>query len=217
MPGTIFNPTASSASDGTTNANNLFGKAGEDIVAELHGKYYTQAYRGVMFGATQIAATAPAIFTATAVTGFVLWNPQGSGRNIIPVRHTYGIVTAASAQVMLGYGLVQNAGSAVATAAPFSALTALSSALINGGLLNGTGQTATIAKVGTGATLTNAPTQFVPAFGWSTNAITAAQSGFIDDFDGRLILQPGSALIVSSSVANTGTGLSGFFWYEAPL
>ena len=218
MSGTILNPTTASGYDGSTNANNLFGKAGEDIVAELHGKYYTQSYRGSMFYATTVAATAPAIYTATAVTGLSIWNPASSGKNIVLAKATVAKVTAASAAVMLGFALIQNAGSGVATGGPISATTALSTALRGGGLLNNSGQNASIALVSTASTVV-APTQFIPMLGMTTDVITTSAEGtsFVFDFEGSLILQPGSYIAFASNVANTGTNQYGLYWYEAPL
>jgi len=58
-------PSTSLADNSTPDA--LAGKAGEAIVAELHGKYYTQTYRGNVFvGTTAIGGITPATSAATA-------------------------------------------------------------------------------------------------------------------------------------------------------
>ena len=46
--GLVGAPSNVSAADGT-NAQILQGKAGEQVVTELHGKWYTSAYRGRVF------------------------------------------------------------------------------------------------------------------------------------------------------------------------
>lgn len=216
MAGTITNPTTIDTPDNQTFVNNVFGRAGEQISADLHGRYYTQTYRGEMFYATTVAATAPALYTATGVTSMGIWNPANSGKNLVISRMVLGPVTAASAACMVGYAIVTNAGSAVATAAPISSFTALSSSLRGSGLV-GTPSTS-VALVCTGATVI-APTQFIPAFGWTTDVITTSSEGnaFIDETEGKIIVPPGTAIFVASSVANTGTANYGLWWYEAPL
>jgi hypothetical protein len=216
MAGTVVNPTQISQGINATNIQDSLGKSGELIDANLHGKYYEQTYNGTMFYATTIAATAPAIFTATAVTSLSIWNPTGSGKNIVLAKAIVSKVTAASAAVQLGFALIQNAGSGIATGGPISATTPLSTALRGGGLLNGASQNSSIALVSTASTVT-APTQFVPLFGMTTDVITTSAEGtsFVYDPEGSLILQPGSFIAFASNVANTGTCQFGLYWYES--
>lgn len=215
MVGTVVNPSQVSQALNSSNLNDSLGKSGEQFVADLHGKYYSQTYNGTMFYATTIAATATPVYTATAVTGLSIWNPTGSGKNIIITRAIVGPVTAASAAVLLGFALIQNAGSGVATGGPISATTALSSALRGGGLLNNSGQNSSIALVSTGSTVV-APTQFIPLFGQTTDVITTSSEGtaFVYDPEGSLILQPGSYIAFASSATNTGTNNYALYWYE---
>lgn len=220
MTGTVVNPTTISQFDGSSNVQDALGKAGETMVAELHGKYYTQSYRGSMFWATQVATTAPAIYTATAVTSFGLWNPTGSGKNCVLSKIIY-VPTVAGASVVntLGLAVTQNTGSALGTAAPLSAITAITATRGNS-LLNGQGALTSVATCVSAATLTTAPSLFVPiGLSYPTNAITAMTGGnaWIFDCDGLLIVQPGTFVSISSNAAETGTGVGGMFWYEAPL
>ncbi len=219
MAGTVYNPTTISQSDGSSNINDTLGKAGELLDANLHGKYYTQAYRGAMFYAGTVAPTAPAIYTATAITSLSLWNPASSGKNIVVTRVQYAPATASSAVGVLGFTLIQNAGSGVATGGPISATTPLSTALRGGGLLNNSGQNSSIALVSTASTVV-APTQFIPGFfDYPTNTILTGGEGNAWNFDpeGSLILQPGSFIAFACNVAQTGTGNMAYWWYEAPL
>lgn len=213
MAGTVINPTQVSQAIGSANVADSLGKSGELAVAEIHGKYYTQTYNGTMFYATTTTATAPAVFTATAVTSLSIWNPSGSGKNIVIAKAILSKVTAASAAVQMGFALIQNAGSGIGT--PVSATTPLSASLRGGGLLNGAGQNASVALVSTASTVA-APTQFVPLFGMTTDVITTSSEGtaFVYDPDGSLILQPGAFIAFASSAANTGTCNYGLYWYE---
>lgn len=213
MAGTVINPTQVSQAINSANINDSLGKSGEIIDANLHGKYYTQTYNGTMFYATTVAATAPAIYSATGVTSLSIWNPSGSGKNIILAKAIVSKVTAASAAVQLGFALIQNAGSGIGT--PVSATTPLSASLRGGGLLNGAGQNSSVALVSTASTVA-APTQFVPLFGMTTDVITTSGEGtsFVYDPEGSLILQPGAYIAFASNVANTGTCQYGLYWYE---
>ncbi len=95
-------PSASSLPDGQP-ADALGGKAGEGIVTELHGKYYTQCYRGNVFvGTTAIGGVVPPVFSATAQT-YMIWNPLGSGKNIVPINLTLGYVSGTALGCNLGY------------------------------------------------------------------------------------------------------------------
>jgi hypothetical protein len=218
MSGTVLNPTSISQYDGSSNILDTLGKAGEALVAELHGKYYTQSYRGSLFYATQVSATAPAVYTATAVTSFGLWNPAGSGKNLVLAKIIYAPVTASSAAVMLGLAITQNAGSALGTAAPLSATTPIT-ATRGSGLLNSVGNLTSVATAVSAATLTTAPTLFAPLLSYTTDVITTSSEGnaFVFDPEGMIIVQPGTFISLSSSAANTGTGIGGMWWYEAPL
>lgn len=220
MTGTVLNPTSVNQFDGSSNVQDTLGKAGEQMIADLHGKYYTQSYRGTMFWATQVATTAPAIYTATAVTSFGLWNPAGSGKNCVLAKVLY-VPTVAGATVVnsLGLAVTQNAGSALGTAAPLSATTPITATRGNS-LLNSIGAVSSVATCVSAATLTSAPSLFVPlGLCYPTNAITAMTggNGWIFDCDGLLIVQPGTFVSISSNAAETGTGIGGMYWYESPL
>lgn len=218
MTGTVLNPTSVSQFDGSSNVQDTLGKAGEVMVAELHGKYYTQAYRGALFYATQVSATAPAIYTATAVTSFGLWNPAGSSKNLVLAKIIFAPVTASSAAVMLGLAITQNAGAALGTAAPLSATTPITATRGNG-LLNSINSLQSVATAVSAATLTTAPSLFAPLLSFTTDIITTSSEGnaFVYDPEGAIIVQPGTFISLSSSAANTGTGIGGMWWYEAPL
>src|ERR1700730_7015850 len=101
----------------------LAGKAGEGIVSELHGKYYTKAYRGNVFiYATAPAGVAPPAYNATAQT-FGIWNPAGSGKNISIIKLCIGLVTVGVVTDHFCWSFVTNAGSQIATGATISAAT----------------------------------------------------------------------------------------------
>jgi hypothetical protein len=105
----VNNIPATSLPDGQP-ADQLGGKAGEAIIAELHGKYYTQTYRGNVFvGSTAIGGVVPPAFNATAQV-YMIWNPQGSGKNLVPINITLGYISGTSLAGNLGYSYLTGMG-----------------------------------------------------------------------------------------------------------
>jgi hypothetical protein len=202
-----------SASDGQVYSA-LGGKATETIVAELHGKYYTQTYRGYLFhGINAAAAAIPA--NGTALTGFVLWNPSGNIKNLVPVRMTAGWSATTEAPGNIQLAFLAGAGATIATAAPVSAFTA---ATPQNGLLGG--GNATTAKFGTAATLTTAGT-VLTGTGWShlttTGTATFGSFQYTYEYDGSLIIPPGVLVYPVASTATASTYNITIVWYEAPF
>ena len=114
-----------------------------------------------------------------------------------------------------------NAGAGVATAAPLSAFTAIT-ATRGPAVINSTGQGSSICLLGGGATFTSAPL-FMRGNGMSvgTAAITvpAQQPVMREDFDGTIIIPPGTVFIIGTTVAASGqtaTAVSAL-WEETPL
>lgn len=218
----IVNPPSNiSAADGT-NLPILQGKAGEQMVSELHGKYYNQAYRGnVYWGSTALAGVTLPILSSTSPT-FVLWNLQGSGKNLSLIRCQITPTTAMTTASGYGYAFVPNAGAAIGTAAPFSAFTQIT-ATRGPCLVPATaGQGNSAALLASAATLTTAATQFRSnGMSSGTGAITvpASQPVLSEDFDGTLILPPGTAMIVGTTIVTSGQTATGvtLIWEEVPI
>src|SRR6266566_7865569 len=83
--------------DGSKNDIRL-GRLGELIVTELHGKYYEQAFRGNVFANAAASATFLAA-TGTAITPCSLFNPVGSGKNLVLIRTVLAITTLSGTQI----------------------------------------------------------------------------------------------------------------------
>lgn len=219
MYGAVGAPSTTSAAD-STNLPVLQGKQSELIVNELHGKYYTSAYRSNVFWAsaavTGIITTA---FSNGTYVGLLLWNPQGSGKNLVPIRATQGRILAATTVCAFGHSYLLNAGSGVATAAPISAFTAITATrgpANNPGL---TGQGSSVALVGGGATFTTA-LAWGRANGFAAGTETTAivEQAYVEDFDGNLIIPPGTLMAVfAASAAQGGTWVPSVLWEEIPV
>ena len=223
--GLVGSPSNVSAPDGS-NLPALQGKQGEQIVNELHGKYYTQAYRGnTFFAATAVGGLAFSIYSNTTFVGMVLFNPAGSGKNVVPIRTIISapLVTAATAGSQFGYAFLAGCGSAPATGSPIAALTT-STPIRGQGNNPGVGgagiQGPSVVLAGLGATLTSALT-------WGGNAaltwyagVTNANivnGGLIENFDGELIIPPGSAMFLTTSILAGSSAAAKMVWEEVPV
>jgi hypothetical protein len=197
---TVANPGAASIADSTATAQ-LGGKQGDALVSELHGKYYTASYRGRLFiGQTTTAGTVIPIITTTTAT-FALYNPLGSGVNVELISCDIAATTVTAVVSAIGLGVVTGL-----TLAPTS-LTALTPVPIPIGA-GGVPQ----AKLYAQAVLAAATTSFIPMFGVSV--VTGVLPLLHYDFDGRVILAPGSLVFLAGTAAQGQATVNRFDWAE---
>lgn len=202
-----------------TGVPQIGGKAGEGIVTELHGKYYTQMYNNKLYvGSTAATGVTVPIFSNTAqVCG--LWNPVGSPVNLVLVACVIGYVSGTAAPSNFGYGYVANAPASLATGANITAFTTTTN--VSTGMLTATNAPTNFGRfTGSAATVT-APT-WLRGMGVSqltTTAATTSSPAFTmrEDFDGTLGIGPGAALFVCGNAAPTTVATISIVWYEAPL
>lgn len=201
---TLVNPPASpSASDGT-NQPILGGKSGEQIFTELHGKFYTSTYRGRTFlGATAAAGTTIPISSTTAPT-FTLFNPLGSGVNVELVAADIGITNATTVVSPILLGIISGL---LLAPTGLTALTPINALVGNGAVPQ--------AKLYSAATLAAAATFFYPLF--SVSAASGAFPLLHYDFDGKIILAPGSLCFLAGTAAQTSATSNGVTWSEYPV
>lgn len=206
-------PSQSLADNSTPDA--LAGKAGEQVITELHGKYYTQAYRGNVFvGSTAIGGVALTTSVTTAQV-FMVWNPSGSGKNIVPINTTIGYVSGTGVAANLGYSYLTGMGSGLG-AGGCSAYTA--GTPVNANLGSGN---VSIARFAPATATVLAPT-YLRSMGVSQLALTAAtttagQWVSRDDFDGSVIIGPGSAIFVIGVASITSLFTISMVWEEIPV
>ena len=195
----------SSIADGS-NPVQLFGKAGDAVVSELHGKYYTAAYRGKLFSANVSAVTVPQV-ASNLVSVFTLWNPPGSGVVMEIVETTVGQVLATTVVDTVGWYFSTAVLSAAGT---FTTAGTVQNKLVGG--FAGAG------KFYSAYTHSGTPVliDIIGDFG----AVTAtATQGPTKLHDGKLILPPGIAMSVAmSTAAGTASGLAiQADWAEFPI
>jgi hypothetical protein len=217
ISGIVNAPSIVSNADGTQPIA-LMGKQAELLVAELHGKYYTQAYRGQSFlGVTANAGVAIPAYNTTAQT-FGIWNKAGNTRNAALQVLDAGI-DAVGTGVVSNFALSQSAsaGSALATGG-ISAFTAGTATTIFGGNIG-------IAPANTVSFTPSAATTLASTFlmslnysYFSTALLSSPQVGLHYDFDEGVIVPPNWAVWVGgATVSNGGTWNLGLRWSEPPL
>ena len=219
--GQVGAPGNTSAPDGQ-NLPVLQGRQGETIVSPLHGKYYTQTYRGNTYWASNaIGGTSLTLVTATTFVGLVVWNPVGSNRLCVPIAMTATQTAAAGTATGYGYGIVSPAGSGVGALGPITAFT--TSVQRGTGLLTPTGtiQPPSATIVADTATIGAGFIKFMRGMGGSsgTAASTVPMLNPIlrEDFDGSIIIPPNNALTIGLTVTSTITTCLSVTWEEVPL
>lgn len=172
------------------------------------------------------AVTIP-IYSGTTPT-FGLWNPAGSGVDVLLLQLNLGIAAVGSAVFsQLGFAAIFNTGSAAATGSPLATFTRLSSgtfpSLIGdaGGATNNS--TALFSCASSGTTLTNAATLIPYNLGATNNSGTAvttsAPAGLQTStfpINGMIGLAPGTFISLVGSAAPVSTYYASLVWAEVP-
>ena len=212
LQGLVAAPSNVSVNDGLSPVA-LQGKQAELIVAELHGKYYTQAYRNNLFnGSTAIAGvTLPAYNTTTQVFG--LWNPAGNTKNAVLVSLDIGLVSGAD--ILSNWTLSQslNAGSALAT----GGISAFTAGTPQGGNIGVSGGNSVRFTPSAATTLAST---FLMTLGLSFNTTTTTTNYAVSlhyDFDGKVIVPPNSAVWATNNAASGSVADLSLFWEEVPV
>ena len=170
-------------------------------MANVSGQYYTDSVLGnVYIGTTAVAGVKPPAYNATAHT-FVVWNPLGSGKSLVPIRLSVGFVdtTGAAGNVVLSYQ--SGVGSQAATGSPITAATfgtPLNARLASGvnSVMKFCPATCTFAAA-TSLLMTTGISQLVTTATDATNGQWTSQY----DFQGQLIVPPGTAICVAGNIA----------------
>lgn len=189
------------------------GNQGEIIVSDMNGMFYEQTMRGNGFVySTSTAASVVALGTAAAPN---IWNPSGSGRNLVIHKICFGAAAVGTPVVSnIQYGILSNAGSQVGTAAPVVSLTAVAG--VN--LLLGSGIASAMRFAPATISLTAAPTYFATSGCW-TGSAAAPTTGmnFFDDVNGRIIVPPGNLFQIGASTATSTTFVISIYALELPI
>jgi hypothetical protein len=180
-------------------------RSGEIGVADVHAKYQEAVVRGNVFigadlGGTPVTTQAGLSATTPALT---LYNPVGSGKNLVLLSTTVDITSAPAAAcgIMLAYNL------ASAAAPTMTTLATVTNALLGNTSLG----VASCARV---STLAAAPLA-IRNIGGTTGAAAIGGVQLIDHIDGEIVVGPGVA--VSIQATSAAAIIASMTWEEVPI
>jgi len=184
------------------------------------GKYFPEAAAGRVFiGSTIAAGKALALSTATSVTGACLWNTSTT-HNAVLLRATAGFT---SGTIALGeYGLAGDVelGFAEGSGAPMAAFTegVFGTDFKNALMGKGFGSQMKFSPGATATTLTTASEALLWFGSYHSSATATSNAGATNfDFDGQVIVTPGSAVWFCGSLAQTALITTSLVWAEIPI
>lgn len=183
-----------------------FGRQGEQLASELHGRYYEQTYRRNMFWVASQAVATTTVGLATTYTGLCIANPTTSSVNLVLNYATMMQSVVQSVQIE-AYAIAT--GFNATTAVTLTVAATVQSALIGSGVVSQ-------AKAATSATLPTAPlyNMFITQ---TASATTQPATAFID-IAGSVILVPGAyACWVTPAQASVAGMWFSFSWEEVPV
>lgn len=171
----------------------------------------------VFIGSTTYAGIAIPVYNATAQV-FGLWNPAGSGVNVIPIRLSISIATIGTNIVgAIGLSAVYNTGSAIgASGAPITAFTQTAS--VPGLIGSNAGAAASSAARFTLSATTIAPTfVYATGLGSTTGTATDEPGQMTHEFNGAVGVAPGTYIGLGGSAAPGSTYQASLVWLELPV
>jgi len=181
------------------------GKQGDQLVSELHGRYYEQCYRKNLYFAASQTVAITTVGLATTYTGLCISNPITSNINAVLNKCS-----------MMQSVIQATQPEAYAIATGFNATTNVTHTTplaVHANFLN--------APVGlvvadTSSTLPTAP--FYTFFGGQTASATTQPGTIIFDLEGSIILPPGgyACWVTPAQASVTGLWFS-FQWEEVPV
>jgi hypothetical protein len=210
IQGQVSDPTVSNPD--STIGNLITGKSLEMLIAQLHGKWYTHAYRGNVFHGKTAAAGILIPATAGTAQTFGIWNPQGSGVNVELIAAYYGWVSTAGAiPANIGYDVVTPANALTVTAITASAP---ANAMMAAGKASKVLFTASAATTTASTLLGTNGMSHLTTIGATTTVCPFILS---EVFEGTIIIAPGSAIFPSGTVAPVDKFDIRWVWAELPV
>lgn len=178
------------------------GKSAEQVVQQLHGRYYEQTYRGAMYSVcTQGTGVTTTAALATTWTGLGVSNPANSGVNLVLNKFTcaqFAVGAAATIGIMGGVGVL--AASLIPQSRIISATTGSKANASAGATISIPVLIATFAQVGSLAT--------------TGYGLTPA---LVVDLEGSVIIPPGSFVASYTSIVTTSALQFSFAWEEVAI
>jgi hypothetical protein len=199
--GVVANPATISTQDNTEMFGLVMGKAGETLVNELHGRFYTSTYRGVNFSVSNQAVVTTTAGLATTFTGLAVGNPAGSGVNLVFNKFT---CTQTAVGVAGSVGIMGGVGTITASLTPQSRM--IGAGLVSRALATAGQSISTPVLIATFGTLGSLATT---GYG--------LQPAIVADLEGGIIVPQGSFVASYTTAATTSALVFGFSWEEVPV
>lgn len=188
------------------------GKDAEGMVSELNARYYELAYRGRLFTTTAFV-TANVIFSTAAGTGGpLIWNPPGSGINVVLLKVGWAVTVTTT--ITAAIGITGGSGQLLAPTAATAIDVAQKTTLVGSNFTS-------LAQAYEIGTVLNAGALFMAYGNVSTAAVTVQNPNPTwVDFEGSIIAPPGSWLS-AGSCSKTLSSLAilhvSAMWAEVPI
>ena len=205
--------------------NGRSGQLGDQIVSELHGRYYETTYRGNSYfsGHGSLLALSANTITLTATTTPILgvWNPLSNTNNLVILQAALNVVannlTSGAGPGVFVWAISLGNGAISTGNLPYNARTLLQSGSAARGFAGN------VALTGLSNNLVIAAGSTLPSPGgltYTTLASTALLPSYcgVENFDGSLIVPPGGVLALLNTTSSTVFSAAGrLVWEEVPV
>ncbi len=209
---------------GPGNAEPVLSQDSAQLVQQLHGENLAAALAGQVFSQTTTPlGLALPVYTATAlgsgaICGLPIWNPTGSGVNVVLIRFATAKASGTSAFMAQGMVVRTEVGSDLAGGSQITAFaeTTPKNAILGGGnaskVKSSNAGTCTVTAAGAG----DAFTSFYGT-GAADNTDAGGLEGVIHDFDGTVIVAPGTLIYAVATKTAVALQWSSIIWKEVPI
>lgn len=212
LAGLVADPSKASNPDGSP-ASGLTGKAGEILVAQVHARDYTMAYRGAMgFSTTLARATSLA---ATSQVGNIVVNPIGSGVNLALRKWSLAVLVTSATTTAFTLGYTYQA----TTPTGLTVADAWGQSMFTSGSTATTAFRPSKAQAYAAATLLVAPLPFHQLVHNTAAIATTGVDQLSGDLEGAYIIPPGGivAICAVGAAAAASAVNSTLTWEEIPI
>lgn len=188
------------------------GRTSEQIVSDAHGRYNEAVSRGNVYSLTVNAGAATAFTGGAAGTPFVsIYNPVGSGKNLVVLHASVANRVAASAAGSVGFDFW--GGVSVANTGTLTTPTNMLTLQKSGSVALGSSNAATTSTTAISA---NGPLLMAGAYYWAT-AAGAIQAPLFCDVGGLVVCAPGNLVAFGGTAALTSATYDvSMIWEEVP-
>jgi len=193
------------------------------LVSPAHGKYAEQALAGNLFWTSTVVAGLAIPIDTTTAPRVMLWNPGDSG--VDAVLGTFTAAQASGTPAGGGWGLMAvsttvSVGSNIATG---NLITAFSQDVIGTNVFNAKLNSGRRPRVKSSSQGTNtiAAGTWIYSMGIGVHAAVTTSTAVdippqIHDFNGLVVLPPGTAVYVAANIASVALFQTTLSWYEVP-